>query len=118
MRNLDWDEVSRFVSKTPLERSERVHPNFIFRFQHLGLSESHAASSVGVDLEQIHRWDDGEEIPPLVRKVWTFESGRFLPEITGFSGWTFRRGHIVTPDGASYSEVQLRHALFLLDQLL
>ncbi|MFL0816175.1 hypothetical protein [Vibrio parahaemolyticus] len=118
MRNVDWNEASRFFSRAPFVRSERIHPNFIFRFQHLGLSENLAASSVGVDLDQVHRWDDGEDIPPLVRKVWTFESGRFLPEITGFSNWSFKGGHIVTPDGASYSEPQLRHALFLLDQLL
>lgn len=51
MRNVDWNEASRFFSRAPFVRSERIHPNFIFRFQHLGLSENLAASSVGVDLD-------------------------------------------------------------------
>ncbi|HCG9432694.1 hypothetical protein AB6H46_23005 [Vibrio alginolyticus] len=115
MRNVDWENAVKFFA--PIGKSERIHPNFIFRFQHLGLSEHHAASCVGVDLDQVHRWDDGEDIPPLVRKVWTLESGKYLPAITGFSNWSFKSGHIVTPDGASYTEGQLRHALFLLDQI-
>lgn len=115
MRNVDWENAVKFFA--PINRSQRIHSNFIFRFQHLGLSEERAAECVGVDISQVHKWDDGEDIPPLVRKVWTFESGLYLPEITGFSKWAFKSGHIVTPDGVSYSEGQLRHALFLLDQV-
>lgn len=115
MRNVDWENAVKFFA--PLQKSNRIHPNFVYRFQHLGLSEHHAASCVGVDLDQVHRWDDGEDIPPLVRKVWALESGRHLPSITGFDKWSFKSGRIVTPDGASYTEGQLRHALFLLDQV-
>ncbi len=115
MRSADWENAVKFFA--PISRSNRIHPNFIFRFQHLALSEHRAAEIACVDLEQIYRWDDGEEIPPIVRRLWTLESGRYLPEVTGFSRWAFKSGHIVTPDGASYSEGQLRHALFLLDQV-
>ncbi|MDF4657540.1 hypothetical protein P3523_23080, partial [Vibrio parahaemolyticus] len=76
-----------------------------------------AAEIACVDLEQVYRWDDGEEMPHIVRRLWTLESGRYLPEVTGVSKWAFKSGHIVTPDGSSYSEGQLRHALFLLDQV-
>ncbi len=116
MRNVDWENAVKFFA--PIEKSNRIHPNFIFRFQTLGLTELKAAESVGVDVSQVHKWDDGEEIPSLVRKVWMLESGRFLPQITGFSNWTFKSGRIITPDGADYTEGQLRHALFLLDQVL
>lgn len=117
MRELNWKHLSPFFSPAPLVRSKKIHPNFVFRFHHLGLSDQLAASSVDVDLEQVYRWDDGEEIPPLVRKVWSFESGRLVPDFTGFSKWSFKGGRIITPDGAAYTEPQLRHALFLLDQL-
>jgi len=114
MRRLDFEHAVRFF--TPLKRSERIHKNFIYRFSVLGLPDDVAASSVGVDLTQVYKWDDGEKIPPLVRRVWEFESGRCLPKYSGFDNWSFKSGRIVTPDGASYSEHQLRYALFLLDQ--
>lgn len=114
MRNLDFENAVKFLK--PLKKSNRIHSNFILRFQHLGLTEEHAAKCVNVSVEQVRKWDDGEDIPELVKKVWSLESGRYLPEITGFSKWKFKSGRIITPDGASYNEQQLRYALFLLDQ--
>lgn len=115
MRRLDFEHAVRFF--TPLNRSERIHKNFIYRFSILGLSDQFAADCVGVGLSQVHKWDDGETIPPLVRRVWELESGRRLPKYSGFDNWSFKSGRIVTPDGAPYSEYQVRYALFLLDQL-
>ena len=116
MRNVDLVEAIKFFS--PLSRSNRIHSNFVFRFSYCGLSESLAASSVGVDLEQIHSWDDGEEIPFSVRRVWLFESGRVTPSLSGFPEWVFRGGRVVTPDGAAYTEMQLKLALYHYDQSL
>ncbi|MDW1912554.1 hypothetical protein R7Q08_24660, partial [Vibrio sp. 707] len=87
MRSTDWENAVKFFA--PISRSSRIHPNFIFRFQHLALSEGRAAEIACVDLDQIHRWDDGEEIPPTTRRLWALESGRYLPDVTGFSKWAF-----------------------------
>ncbi|KKX77826.1 hypothetical protein UF36_18450, partial [Vibrio parahaemolyticus] len=83
MRSADWEQAVKFFA--PISKSDRVHANFIFRFQHLALSEHRAADIACVVLEQIYRWVDGEEIPPIVRRLWTLASGRYLPEVTGFS---------------------------------
>lgn len=98
------------------KRSEhpKIHRNFIFRFGFCCLSEHEAAQSVCVDINQIYRWDDGEPIPFSVKRVWMLESGRKLPKMTGFEGWSFKGGRIVTPDGAAFTERQLKTALFLL----
>ncbi|MEZ8154534.1 hypothetical protein ACED23_26125 [Vibrio splendidus] len=114
MRNADLIEAIKFF--TPISKSNRVHSNFVFRFSFCGLSDDKAARSVGVDIEQIHKWDDGEDIPFPVRRVWLLESGREIPEYTGFPGWGFRGGRFYTPDGVSYTDRQIRVALFLLDQ--
>lgn len=114
MRDTDWSHVVKFL--TPIKRSERIHPNFVFRFSFCGLGDEQAARSAGVSIEQIHKWDDGEELPFLVRKVWLFESGRELPKFSGFEGWTLKGGRIVTPAGVSYTERQLRVALYHLDE--
>lgn len=108
----DISSLSRFFK--PLERSKRIHRNFIFRFGYCGLGEQKAAELVGVDLEQIYRWDDGCEIPLSVRKVWLYESGRELPGYCGFEGWSFRSGYIIQPSGSSYTLNELNHALYLL----
>lgn len=115
MRSVDWENALKFFA--PIERSKRIHKNFVYRFQHLGLPDDIAASSVGVDLQQVYSWDDGEEIPFLVKRVWELESRKFTPNQSDFKGWTFAAGRIVTPEGARYTERQLRHALFLFDQL-
>ena len=114
MRNSNLIEAIKFFS--PLSKSDRVHPNFVFRFSFCGLSDSKAASYVGVNVEQIHKWDDGDKIPFSIRKVWLFESGREISEYSGFSGWGFRGGRLFTPDGTSYTDRQIRIALYLLDQ--
>lgn len=108
----DISDLSRFFK--PLERSKRIHSNFVFRFGHCGLGEQQAADLVGVDLEQVYRWDDGEEIPLSVRKVWLYESGKELPNYSGFDGWSFRAGCIVQPSGRSFTPNELNHALYLL----
>lgn len=114
MRNSRLLDAIKFF--TPVSRSERIHSNFVFRLSYCGLSDLKAASCVGVDIEQVYAWDDGEEIPFSVRKVWLYESGRELPEYSGFSEWSFKSGRLSTPDGALYTERQLKVALFLLDQ--
>lgn len=115
MRGTDWTEAIKFF--TPLSRSKRVHPNFVFRFSYCCLSDEVAASSVGVDIAQLHRWDDGvEDIPFSVRRVWLYESGRELPKSTCFSGWSFKGGRLVNPDGIAYTEREINVALFLLAQ--
>lgn len=114
MRDTDWSHVAKFL--TPLKRTSKIHSNFVFRFSFCGLSESLAASSVGVSVDQVHCWDDGEFLPEMVRNVWLYESGSKLPISSGFEGFSFSRGRIITPDGAGYTPDQLRYALFLLDQ--
>lgn len=93
----------------------KVHRNFLFRFQYCGLSDEHAAQCVGVTVDQVYAWDDGEELPFSVKRVWMLESGRKLPKMSGFEGWSFRGGRIVTPDGIAYTSRQLSVALYLLD---
>ncbi len=111
----DWSHVVKFL--TPITRSKRIHSNFIFRFSYCGLTDEVAARSAGVSIEQIYKWDDGEELPFLVKKVWLLESGRELPFYSGFSGWVFKGGRIVSPTGIAYTERQLRAALYSLDEL-
>ncbi len=114
MRGLDWDRASRFFK--PLSRTNKIHPNFVFRFHVCALSEDKAAKFAGVDIEQIHSWDDGQDLPYAVRRLWLLESGRALPEYSGFPQWLFKCGKLSTPEGVLYSERELRVALFLLDQ--
>lgn len=45
MRDTDWSHVVKFL--TPIKRSERIHPNFIFRFSFCGLGDEQAARSAG-----------------------------------------------------------------------
>lgn len=115
MRNYDLSYLSRFF--TPHSLSGRFHSNFIFRFGYCGLGDHTAASLVGASLEQIYSWDDGEEIPLSVRKVWLYESGRNMPSYTGFNDWSFRRGKIITPNGVSYTAKQMEVALYNLDEI-
>lgn len=110
----DISNLSRFFK--PLVRSDRIHPNFTFRFGFCGIGEVSAASFVGVDIEQIHAWDDGEKIPLSVRKVWLYESGKSFPELVGFDGWSFRAGYLVAPSGKSYSPKEVEVALYLLQE--
>lgn len=99
-----------------LEGKPRIHKNAIFRFGFCGFSEATAASIAGVDIGQVCRWDDGiEDIPVAVRRLWMYESGRKLPPMSGFEGWSFRGGRIITPGGLSYTEPQLQRALRMFD---
>lgn len=115
MRRLDTKTLSKWLSP-PMGRSNRVHSNFVFRFAYCGLSEQFAAECVGVDINQIYKWDDGEEIPFAVKRVWLYESGRAFPRDSGFIDWMFKGGRLVTPEGAAYTERELNVALFLLAQ--
>lgn len=115
MRKTDWSQAVKFFA--PLTRSKKIHSNFVFRFSFCGLSDDIASNSAGVSLEQVYNWDDGETIPESVKRIWLYESGRKLPSFSGFEGFSISRGRFVTPDGGSYTSQQVRHALFLLDQL-
>lgn len=113
MFDVDYNLLS---NSAPITRSQRYHPNFIFRFSYCGLSDQKAAEYASVDIEQIYSWDDGEKLPDIVKRIWLYESGRKIPTYSGFDGWMFKNGFIVTPDGISYSQNEINVALFLLRQ--
>lgn len=111
---INSDELTRAARfLTPVQRSHRIHSNFVFRFFHCGLSDHEAARLVDVDIEQVYLWDDGlENIPYLVRQVWLYATGRLLPDYSGFDGWFFKSGRLVSPSGASYTERELQVIMF------
>jgi hypothetical protein len=115
MKNYDLAYLSRFF--TPHSLSGRFHTNFIFRFGYCALGDQTAADLVGVSLEQVFKWDDGEDIPLPVRKVWLYESGREIPKYTDFENWSFIKGKIITPNGISYTAKQMEVALYYLDEI-
>lgn len=115
MRDYSLSYLSRFF--TPHSLSGRFHTNFIFRFGYCGLGDQTSADLAGVSLAQIHSWDDGEDIPLSVRKVWLYESGRSIPSYTGFEDWSFIRGKVTTPNGISYTSKQIEVALYYLDEM-
>ncbi len=115
MRDYSLSYLSRFF--TPHSLSGRFHTNFIFRFGYCGLGDQTSADLAGVSLAQVHSWDDGEDIPLSVRKVWLYESGRSIPSYTGFEDWSFIRGKVTTPSGISYTSKQIEVALYYLDEM-
>ncbi|WP_415721582.1 DUF3653 domain-containing protein [Photobacterium ganghwense] len=82
--------------------SKKITNNYIFRKFTCGLSREETAELCFKTVRTVTRWDEGQEIPPVCRRLMKLYSCRDLEAINeNWRGWKIKHGELVTPNGWS-----------------